>query len=332
MFHGYDEPLDEDQKELVILYEKLVSESSVPFFDSEQFELIADFYLQTDQFEKAREVIGIALHQYPYSSIFLIQSGHLKIYDNQIDEAIEIAEKIRLIEPFNSDVYLLFGNAYDAIGQYEEAISYYHQAIEKGAEKDDVYLFIAYSYQNWDKYSLAVEALKKALIFNKNNTQALGELAFCCDFIEETSEIKSFVKAFIDDNPYSYMAWYCLGSICCKNEELDEAIESFDYAVVINEQYLPAQFNLGSIYLIKDENEKAINCFKSILEINPDDIFALCNMANAFKNSKNWQVAREYFKKALKVDASYSDAWHGLGLTYQEMNHHKTAIEFYIGF
>ena len=182
MFDGYREPSGEDSAALVSLYEKLISEHSSPFFDTEQYEQIVEFYLQSDQIKKARDVVEYALVQYPFATTLLLHYAHIKIYDNEIQEAFEIAEKVRLLEPSNPEVFVLLGNAYDEMGQYKMAIQEYEKALSFDSDKDDIYLYMAYSYENWDRYDKAIEVLKLALIQNPENQQALSELAFCCDF------------------------------------------------------------------------------------------------------------------------------------------------------
>jgi tetratricopeptide (TPR) repeat protein len=328
MFQGYDDPSGEELKELVNQYERLIQDYKSPFFDVEQYEQIIDFYLQNDQVDKACEVVDIALAQYPFATGLLLQQAHIKIYDNHLDDAIEIAERIILLEPYNPDSYVVMGNAYDEMGQYGLAIAQYEKALEMDSEKDEIYLYMAYSYENSDNYEQAIHVLQLALGHNPHNHQVMGELAFCCGFIAETASIERFLEQFIDQHPYEFMAWHCLGVVAINREDYDKALYCFDYATIINEQYIPAHLNMGNIYVLREEFYLAIDSFKKILELSPDDIFALCYLANCYRFLDNTRKSRELYKKALKVDSGFSLAWHGMGVTYQLDDNHKMAIEY----
>lgn len=330
MFNGYDEPSEDGREELVSLYEKLVKEQNSPFFDSDQYEQITEFYLQNDQIAKAKAVAEMAIKQYPFCTGLLLHLAHIRIYDNRIQDALEIADKIKLLEPLNPDVFVVLGNAYDEMGQYGKAIEQYKKALDVESEKDEIYVYMAYCYENWDRYEKAIDVLKKAINHNPNNEQALSELAFCCDFSDKTEGIVDFLNQLIDENPYSFMAWYCLGTIYYKEDELEDAAKCFDFAGIINEKYIPAHLNLGNIHYMQDEYDKAIDSFKKILEVSKDDIFALCYIANCYKAmGGSLRKSREFYKKALQVDNAFADAWHGLGTTYQLDDNHQMAIDYF---
>ena len=63
-----------------------------------------------------------ALSQYPFSTSLLLHLAHINIYEDQIQSALEIADKVKLLEPDNPEVFVLWGNAYDEMGKYAKAI------------------------------------------------------------------------------------------------------------------------------------------------------------------------------------------------------------------
>lgn len=329
MYDGYKEPSDEEREELVNQYEKLTLNENSPFFDTDQYEQIIEFYLQGDQLEKAEEVINRAVDQHPSSTSLLLHRAQLLIFKGNTDEAVRIIDYVKVLEPYNPEVYMLLGNAMDEIGKYDEAIELYSEALKYDTDKDDVLLYMAYTFENADRYPEAIKVLKEALAFNPDNMQALSELAFCCDFSDNYLDSKAFLEDFIDKYPYSYMAWYCLGVIQYRMELLTDAIVSFDYAAIINPEYIPAQLNMGNIYFVQEKYELSIECFKKILDTSKDDIFALCYIANCYKQLDNNRLARNYYKKAIEVDARYSDAWYGIGCTYQGDENHALAVDYF---
>ena len=52
-------------------------------------------------------------------------------------------------------------------------------------------------------------------------------------------------------------------------------------------------------------------------------------LGNVELDSANYEKAIEYYRKAIEVDSNYFDAYHNLGLSFDNLNEFDTAIEYY---
>ena len=79
-----------------------------------------------------------------------------------------------------------------------------------------------------------------------------------------------------------------------------------------------ARNNLGVVYLTMKDWDKAIEVFNKLsgdlLYATPH--FPQYNLGRAYYGKKQYEIAEQYFKKALKMETNFSQALWGLGLTY----------------
>ncbi len=68
---------------------------------------------------------------------------------------------------------------YSKLKKIKQAIDAYYKAIEYSDEKDDIYIRIAFEYEELNDYDKAIKYLIKALDFNPNNQSVIYELSFC---------------------------------------------------------------------------------------------------------------------------------------------------------
>lgn len=327
MTEGSNDQRDKEYRKLVELYEQSLNGRNSSFFASEEFEDIIQYYMESDAYDKALQVIDFACSQHPYNKAFLLNKAQILLFKERANEAVSLLEELALFEPSSAEVSLLLGNAYDELEQYKEAIEKYTRAVEQGAEPDEAFVMIAYCYEGLDDYGMAIESLKQALRFNPGNFQALNELAFCCDFSNEATKSLNFLSRFVDAQPYSYMGWYCLGVVLNKLDRRQEALNAFEYAALIKDDYIPAHLNKGNIHFQEEQYEDAIASFHRILSINKDDLFSLTYIANCYRLMERPDKAKRFFRKALEIDAESADVWYGLGCTYQLEEDHKQAVQ-----
>lgn len=58
-----------------------------------------------------------------------------------------------------------------------------------------------------------------------------------------------------------------------------------------------------------------------------EDAESYVNFGNDFLDRREWDKAKEYFERALKVNPKYPDAWYNLGRMYYDMRDYRKAIE-----
>ena len=119
-----------------------------------------------------------------------------------------------------------------------------------------------------------------------------------------------------------------LGLVYMAKDQLLLAIEHFKKAVDLKPDYAPARNNLGTAYLAMKNWDSAIICFK---EVTGDLLYAtphypLSNLGWAYYNKKEFALAEQFYKEALKIDPNFPVALRGLGLTYLAIGNPHEAV------
>jgi len=132
-----------------------------------------------------------------------------------------------------------------------------------------------------------------------------------------------------------------LGLVYMAKDQLLLAIEHFKIAVDLKPDYAPARNNLGTAYLAMKNWDSAIVCFKGVtgdlLYATPH--YPLSNLGWAYYNKKEFALAEQFYKEALKIDPNFPIALRGLGLTYlatgnthEAVNSLEKAVKYTPGF
>ncbi len=160
-------------------FEKMLRRNERYFFDTNDFEDLLNHYISINDNGKALKVTNCAIEQHPYSVLFIIRKAQLLSAANQQHKALDVIAKAESLDPSNTEMYITKGSIYSQMGLYNKSIECYNDAIKKADETDDIYLCIAFEYENMSDYYTALRYLKKALEVNPENDAALYESAFC---------------------------------------------------------------------------------------------------------------------------------------------------------
>ncbi|NGM90510.1 tetratricopeptide repeat protein, partial [Parapusillimonas sp. SGNA-6] len=169
----------EEQKQSVDRYEEMIRNDDQYFFDAAAFESIIDYYALKNDPVKALQVIGFAINQHPFETIFLVKQAQIYASIQNFDEALAALEKAELLEPSEGDIYLIRGTIYSSMGWFDDAEENLKKALHSADNKEDVYYQLGNMFQVKGDFEKAVHYLKKSLQINQENQDALYELAFC---------------------------------------------------------------------------------------------------------------------------------------------------------
>ncbi len=85
-----------------------------------------------------------------------------------------------------------------------------------------------------------------------------------------SEDAATYFQEQIDKDPYNEKAWYFLGVSLQDMELVEKAIEAYDYAIVIKEDYVEAYFQKAFAYKILDYHKNAIQVLKEALKFDID--------------------------------------------------------------
>src|ERR1017187_4832394 len=142
---------------LVDRFEEMVLNRKHYFFDAEELELIIDYYFEKNNAKKSLQAIDFAISQYPFSTVFFLRKAQILAATNQSQKALEILSYVESMEPSNTELYMTKGSIYSQMGLTEQAIENYKKAAENAEDVDEIYLAMAFEFENTNKFDRSEE-------------------------------------------------------------------------------------------------------------------------------------------------------------------------------
>lgn len=312
--------------DLLDRFEQMLKDNTSVYFESEEFEEIINFYLDTGNLKLAKRAIDEALNQYPSDYIFALKQAQYLAASNHEQAALEILSLIEKLEPHDAEIYFTRGTILSKREKHLEAINEFNRALEYSEDPVDIYLTIAYEYQKLTDYDSAIQVLLKAMEMEPDDEDLINELAFCYEITDRLEEGAETLQKFLDDHPYSVQGWFNLGLIFNKLGLYEKSVEAFDYALAIDPSNTSAYFNKANAYANAEMYEQAIAVYKEVLEMDEPDALTYCYIGECYMKLENTDKAIEYYTQALKLDDQLAEAWHGLAIGYETLGKHKTAL------
>ena len=311
-------------------FEEMLAENSNVYFDVEVFEDIIDYYIENSEYKKALRGLDIALSQHPFATGLMLLKADLYVSTGKLNKGLEVLNNIEQFEPYNPEVFILKASVYSQQRNFDDAIRNLKSAI-KYADKedlDDLYIDLAVEYENCEKYDKAVSCLKKALELNPENETALYEISYCYEIADKNDEAIAFYQAYIDEHPYSYLAWHHLGTAWIKAGLNEKAVEAFDFCIAIKNDFSTAYFNKATVLMMDEKYHEAMdNLMETILR---DEAIGLTYLylGECFEKTGDLLSAEQNYLKAIELEDEMPEAYISLALLKNQQNQYVEA-EYY---
>jgi len=242
-------------------------------------------------------------------------------------DAIDCFEKARSISPDDFDVITNIGISFDKLGKPEEALNFYDLALKKQEDTKTLYNK-GISLSKIGKYSEAANYFKKVLNEEKNNKNAIINLAIALQKIGKLDEAISILKEWGDfDFVYTRAQLMIengkkqiedsinLLQICLnENPESIPSLENISYALKMLDMEQQSLKYIENIKLLYFERKKVEDKIKSLKEVLSNCIFDYekigQNLLLKKDSGRNYNFYKDIFEglfhDILLIDEDYS--------------------------
>ena len=229
-----------------------------------------------------------------------------------------------LVRPYNN-----LGEAHDKLGNYDQAIGEFKEALKINPK----YFFglnnLGNIYGKQGKYEEAISYFQKALYQKSNYSPAHYNIARAYHLVGKKQEAAESYRKAIQFNPYFEQAFYNLAYLSMELSGFDEAIENFNKFIKMQPNHSRAHFGLGNALMVKGQLDLAMLEYRLSGKLDPTFAFPYMNMANIQMQTKNIPAALENYQKALKINPDLSAIHLSLGMIYyQFMNDAPKALGY----
>lgn len=316
-----ENPYPDDQKEmkeLLMKYQKLRSGSDFHYLEEEAFEKIIDYYDENEQLNLAMEAAERGIGQFPFSSLLLIKKADLLIASHLFSEALDILEKVSVLDISDMNLHILKIDAWLGLGNQNKAKTLFDEsmAMYEGPEKITFLFELADVFDDYEMFDEVFDCLKGILLEDPLNEEALFKICFWTDYAQKYAESIELHTKLIDEHPYSHLAWFNLGTAFQGLNLHEKAIDAYLYSIAINEKFDYAYRNLGDAYICIKNFKEAAEALEKVLELSlPEDVIYEA-LGHCYQKMKDPVQARINYRKALHLSPEDSQIYYKIATTY----------------
>jgi len=151
------------------------------------------------------------------------------------------------------------------------------------------------------------------------NTVWKNNNSFFADVLQKSGSSQFWMKAVVESIHNANKS--------LERGQIDEAIETYQYALTLRPNDFDAHYGLGTAFGRKGLTEKAIGQYQIAIRLKPDFLDAHINLGNSFFVEGLIDKAIEEYKSALNISPDSVKANYNLGVAYKEKGLIDSAIK-----
>tara|TARA_B100000809_G_scaffold249300_2_gene280497 strand:+ start:70301 stop:71668 length:1368 start_codon:yes stop_codon:yes gene_type:complete len=297
-------------------FESMLKTNKVYFFDSSEFEEIIHYYLDNGRHSLAKKAVDLGLKQHPSSLMLKLLKVELHVFEEKFIDAEKLLNELEALEPTNEEVHIQRAAIFSKKDKHLEAINSLKIALEYTDDLADVSSLLAMEYLYLDDFDNARLNFIKCLEVDFEDYSALYNIIYCFDMDENHAEAVVYLNSYLDKNPYCEVAWHQLGRQYIVLKEFEKALKSFDFAVVIDDNFIGGYLEKAKTLEILGRYEEAVENYSISIELDDPTAFVYLRIGDCFRNLNQLKKASEFYKKAVNEDPLLDKAWMSLTDVY----------------
>ena len=307
-------------------FESMLKTNNIFFFDLVEFEEIIIHYLDAGKLSLAKKAVKLGLEQHPQSVDLKLLQVEIYIFENELDKAFSLLRKLERIEPSNDEIFIQKATVNSKKGKHKEAIINLEKALTFTDDKVDVWSLIGMEYLYLDNFEKARLSFEKCIEVDFEDYSALYNIVYCYDMEQKHAQAIVYLDNYININPYCEVAWHQLGRQYFILKMYKEALNSFDYAVLIDEFFIGGYLEKAKTLEELGRYQEAIDNYLITLELDDPTAFAYVRIGECYERIHKFDAAISYYKKAVHEDPLLDKAWILLtDLYYNDGNYQKAS-------
>jgi len=178
--------------------------------------------------------------------------------------------------------------------------------------REDISILISKAVENLknNKISEAENIIKKILVLDNSNFEALNLMGIIMGMQNYHSEARKFFEKSIKINPKNILTNFNLAKTLSELNEDQEAVIYFKEAIQLDKNYHDAFCGYGMSLFKLNKFTEALEAYNNALNIHPRSIICLINKAILLNKIKRNQEAIICCDEVLKINLGIHEAWY----------------------
>ena len=310
-------------------FESMLKTNKVLFFDSEEFEEIILHYIDSGKTSLAKKALKLALEQHPKSTGLKLVQVEMLVYEDQLDLADKMLNELYAIEPNNEEIYIQKANICSKRDQHEKAVELLKIALKYTDDYADVHNLIGMEYLFMDNLEMAKDSFIKCLEEDVEDQSALYNVVYCFEFLDQNKEAIDYLNLYIEKNPYSEIAWHQVGRLHYGLKEYEEALRAFNYATLIDDEFMGAFMEKAKALERLKQYAEAIESYERTIALDDATSYALLRIGKCHERLGNTALAIKYYNQTVHEDPLLDKGWIAITDFYVREKNYQKAL-FYV--
>lgn len=294
--------------------------------------------------QDARQAVQLASQ----SPVGYVQMGNLNALQQKFSQAETWYKQALSLDKNSNDALRGLVNVYLAQKQPDKALAAVTQQIGQAPDDSSFYSLLGLVQTNKKDDVSAIAAYKKAVVLNKNNTDAYMKMATLQAKMGAIDDALATCNEAIGDNPTEYGLYMVIGGVYEKKNDLEKARSSYEKALQLRQDDPLASNNLAYVLLETNSSpdlalqlaqtarrglpelsnvadtlgwafyqkgiyRSAISMFQEAIQLaakhkEPESATYHYHLGLAYAKSEQPMLAKQHLERVLKLDPKYSDA------------------------
>jgi tetratricopeptide (TPR) repeat protein len=319
---------EEDYQLSLSKFESMLKTNKVLFFDSEEFEEIILHYLDMGKPNLAKKALKLALDQHPRSTGLKLVQVEVLIFEDKLDLAEKFLIDLELLEPTNEEIYIQKASIYSKRDNHQKAISLLKIALLYTDDLADVYNLIGMEYLFMDELENAKENFIKCLEEDPEDQASLYNVVYCYEFLDQVDSAIIYLDSYINKNPYTEIGWHQKGRLHYALKQYEEALRAFDFATIIDDEFLGAFMEKAKTHEKLKQFKEAIENYNRTIELDDPTSYALLRIGKCHEKLDNKPLALKYYNKTVHQDPLLDKGWIAITDFYVKEKNYQKALYF----
>lgn len=314
-------------KKLASRFYEMKRHSKSLYFDVEEFEEIANHYLEKQKLPQADEAINYGLSIHPSALSLKVWYAKIQVKKGNYKYALGTLASVASIEYNNSDLQLLTGECHAYLKHADKAREAFDAAltVADNEEKKLLYYRIGLVYENLQDYTSLAYYLQKAHEEYPDDLQFIHDLAIAYEKTGNHEQSTIFFDKYVNKDPFSETAWFNMGVTLSKQGIFDAAAQANDFAIAIAPEYPEPYFNKGRNLYLLQEYDEAIESFLEFLRFKPGNLDALQCLGECYEQIEDYSNALKYYNQAIERDDRAHEAHVGIATVKLQQGEYEDA-------
>lgn len=302
------DPRDSLKKKIDSLNKAIRSASQDPWLYHER----ADVKRGMGRISSALDDMERALQIDSTVSDFHNRKAELHFQGEMVEDAIHHYRKAIALDGDNTDALTGLADLYLATRHHQQAMDYANEALRIDQHLSRPYTVKGLIYQREGDTSRAISSLQTAVEMDTENFSVYLQLGFLTAAQDRDIAIEYYNTAH-RLRPGSPRPLYNKAFYLQEQGKYDQAIDTYQELIEVDEGYVDAYYNIGYIHLVhKEQPREALEWFDKVLELTPSYHQALYNRGLCYENLEKKDSAIADYRAALEVKGNYGPAAKGL--------------------